>query len=143
MNETFPLAVVGDVHGDVGWLRTLVMSCARENVRYVLSAKHHLLHPDAVIDPYDMKLGVNHRTAPPIHQWAATVQAQLAAELAGLENVKLVVLAGEQYRYAVYNSPWEHEISMKGLGIGQQLGWQTARLSENERQARCDLVIVE
>lgn len=36
MNDSFPLAVVGDVHGDVGWLRTLVMSCARESVRTIL-----------------------------------------------------------------------------------------------------------
>ncbi|MDQ1058299.1 hypothetical protein QFZ23_002200 [Arthrobacter globiformis] len=56
-----------------------------------------------------MKLGTNYRTSPPIHQWCDTVQAQLEVELARLENVKLVVLAGERYRYAVYNSPWEHE----------------------------------
>lgn len=36
MNEIFPLAVAGDIHGDVGWLRTLVISCARENVRTIL-----------------------------------------------------------------------------------------------------------
>lgn len=69
---------------------------------YILSAKHGLVHPDDVREPYDVKLGTNARTSPPIHQWAATVREQLTAELAGVENLKLVVLAGEQYRYAVY-----------------------------------------
>lgn len=97
---------------------------------YVLSAKHGLVHPDTVLEPYDIRLGTNHRTTPPIHQWAAGVKAQLAEELAGLDNVKLVALAGEQYRTAVYFGAFEYEIPMKGLGIGQQLGWLTERLAE-------------
>lgn len=31
-----PLAVVGDVHGDIQWLRDVAASCARENVRTIL-----------------------------------------------------------------------------------------------------------
>jgi hypothetical protein len=96
---------------------------------YVLSAKHGLVHPDEVIEPYDMRLGTSHRTTPPIHQWAARVKKQLAAEFAGLKNVRLIVLAGEQYRYAVHNAPWPSEVPMKGLGIGQQLGWLTVQLT--------------
>lgn len=83
-----------------------------------------------------MGLGANHRTSPPIHQWCNMVQTQLEVELSGLENVQLVVLAGEQCRYAVYGGRWPHEIPMKGLGIGQQLGWLTAELSA-DAEARC------
>lgn len=36
---------------------------------------------------------------------------------------------GEQYRYAVYRGPWEYEVLMQGLGIGQQLGWLAAQLA--------------
>ncbi|PTT70194.1 metallophosphoesterase family protein [Arthrobacter sp. HMWF013] len=36
MNEMRPLAVVGDVHGDIQWLRDVAVSCARENVRTIL-----------------------------------------------------------------------------------------------------------
>jgi hypothetical protein len=96
---------------------------------YLLSAKHGLVHPDTVLEPYDMRLGTNHRTSPPIHQWGARVKEQFAAELAGLENVTLVALAGEQYRIAMPGSRWPVEIPMKGLGIGQQLGWLTEQLS--------------
>lgn len=95
---------------------------------FVLSAKHGLLHPDRVIEPYDMRLGSGRRN-PQLQQWRGMVQGQLEVELAGVENVKLLVLAGAQYRHAVCSSRWEHEIPLKGLGIGQQLGWLTARLS--------------
>jgi hypothetical protein len=59
------------------------------------------------------------------------VQAQLEVELAGLENVKLIALAGERYLCAVHGTPWPLEVPMKGLGIGQQLFWLTAELSAN------------
>lgn len=95
---------------------------------YVLSAKHGLVHPDTVIEPYDMRLGTNHTTSPPIHAWAAGVRGQLDVELAGLEDATLVVLAGEQYRTILRDSRWPSEVPMKGLGIGQQLGWLTAQL---------------
>jgi hypothetical protein len=118
--------------------RTLRLPAVQEGLRlrrahlrrwYLLSAKHGLVHPDTVLEPYDMRLGTNHRTSPPIHQWDARVKEQLDAELAGLANVTLVALAGEQYRIAVHNSRWPVEIPMKGLGIGQQLGWLTEKLS--------------
>ncbi|GAA2130786.1 hypothetical protein GCM10009825_12020 [Arthrobacter humicola] len=41
---------------------------------------------------------LEHPATPPIHEWAARVREQLAVELAGLENVTLIALAGEQYR---------------------------------------------
>lgn len=58
-----------------------------------------------------MRLGTSHRTTPPIHLWAALVKAQLDVELAGLQNVTLIALAGEQYRYAVRNGPWRTRFS--------------------------------
>ena len=79
--------------------------------------------------------GTNHRTTPPIHQWADTVRGQLDTELAGLKDVTLVALAGEQYRTALLHSTWPYEVPMKGLGIGQQLGWLTARLNDERAVA--------
>jgi hypothetical protein len=96
---------------------------------YVLSALHGLVHPDTVLEPYDVRLGTSHRNTPPIHQWGARVRDQLLAELAGLENVTIIALAGEQYRISLRDVPWPVDIPMKGLGIGQQLGWLTGRLS--------------
>ena len=98
---------------------------------YVLSAKHGLVLADTVLEPYDLRLGTNRRTSPPIHAWCSRVQEPLAVELTGLENVTLTVLAGEQYRYAVFGSQWPHP--MKGMGIGQQLGWLTEQLTRRSK----------
>jgi hypothetical protein len=102
---------------------------------YVLSAMHGLVHPDAILEPYDMRLGTNDRTSPPIHAWATRVRAQLEAELAGVEDVTLVALAGEQYRTVLHGSRWSFVVPMKGLGIGQQLGWLSAQLKDPEPSA--------
>lgn len=95
---------------------------------YILSGKYGLVHPDAVIEPYDVKLGTNHRTAPPIHQWADGIRTQLAIELAEVPGVTLVALAGVQYQTVLRPCQWPFQIPMKGLGIGQQLGWLTQQL---------------
>jgi hypothetical protein len=68
--------------------------------------------------------------SPLIQEWANGVREQLATELEGVENVTLVVLAGEQYRTVLRDIPWPSEIPMRGLGIGQQLAWLTAGLAE-------------
>jgi hypothetical protein len=57
---------------------------------YVLSAKHGLVAPDAILEPYNVKLGRATRDpetdAPPIHAWAQSVRDQLAAELADADR---------------------------------------------------------
>ena len=105
---------------------------------YILSAKHGLVHPDTVLEPYDVKLGANRLDTPPIHDWAERVRVQLAEELADVADVAdvlLVALAGEQYRTVLRpwlgaaGCRWPFEIPMLGMGIGQQLGWLTHELS--------------
>lgn len=82
-----------------------------------------------------MRLGTNARTSPPIHQWAAMVREQLA----GLEDVTLIALAGEQYRTVLMHSTWPYEVPMKGLGIGQQLSWLTRELSRGQQERGAEL----
>jgi hypothetical protein len=94
---------------------------------FVLSAKHGLVHPDAVLEPYDLRLGS--QMCPPVTEWAEGVRKQLREELNGIEDLTLVALAGEQYRTVLRDIPWPYEIPMKGLGIGQQLGWLTRKLA--------------
>lgn len=95
---------------------------------YVLSAKHGLIHPDEVVEPYNVKLGRATRdpetNAPPIHQWAQRVCEHLAEALQDVADPHLVVLAGEQYRTILYQDmPWPYDVPMKGLGLGEQLAW--------------------
>lgn len=94
---------------------------------YILSAKHGLIRPDEVIAPYDMRLGTD--DSPPVHVWADRVRGQLAAELADVPRVTLVALAGVQYQTVLRPCQWPFEIPMKGLGIGQQLGYLTTELA--------------
>lgn len=94
---------------------------------YILSAKHGLVHPDTILEPYNMKLGT--KSGPPIYPWADMVRAHLAEELDGVENAQLVVLAGEQYRIILRGSAWPFEVPMVGLGIGEQLGFLTRMLA--------------
>lgn len=96
---------------------------------YVLSAKYGLVHSDAVIEPYDMKLG--HKFGPPIWEWATRVHDQLESELwqLGTPLAGLLVLAGEQYRTFLRLGNWPRRVPMEGMGIGQQLGYLTRELT--------------
>lgn len=86
---------------------------------FILSAKHGLLHPDTIIEPYEKTL--NTMPAEGRRAWAGHVSSALSA-LPG----RLVCLAGRKY--------WEHitvelDIPLEGMGIGQQLAWFKAKNS--------------
>lgn len=95
---------------------------------YVLSAKHGLVAPDTILEPYDMKLG--HKSGPPIWDWATRVHDQLETELwtIGEPLAELLILAGEQYRTFLRLGNWPRRVPMEGMGIGQQLGYLTREL---------------
>ena len=97
---------------------------------YVLSALHGLVHPDTVLEPYDVRLGSSRPSSPGIWDWAAMVKKQLEQELADVPDPVLVALAGEQYRTVLRLCGWPYRVPMEGLGIGQQLGWLTRNLQE-------------
>jgi hypothetical protein len=96
---------------------------------YILSAKHGLVHPETVLEPYDQRLSGS-RTSSVNKEWAARVRKQLTEELDGIGNARLIALAGEQYRTILRDIPWPYEVPLQGLGIGQQLGWLTRKLAE-------------
>lgn len=104
---------------------------------FVLSAKHGLVKPDEVLEPYDTKLGSS-KTGPVIHAWAERVADQLEVELAlrGLPfaDVELVLLAGAHYGTFVYHLhyPLADNVTepLKGLGIGQRKSWLKAQLED-------------
>lgn len=79
-----------------------------------------------MLEPYNVKLG--HKSGPPIWQWAEKVATQLEAELAGVDQVELLVLAGEQYRTFLARCAWPARVPMAGMGIGQQLGYLTEEI---------------
>lgn len=100
------------------------------NSWYILSAKHGLLSPDQVVEPYDQTL--NRMGAAERRTWARYVLRDIEKTIK--PGKTLIFLAGLRYReYLV--SPLEEKgyrilIPMKGLRIGEQMQWLNKRLEE-------------
>ena len=97
---------------------------------FILSAKHGLLDPDRVIEPYDLSL--SSMNVAERRMWAKGVVRSLVPRLNSSDRV--VLLAGKLYRENLVNTIHEHgckvEIPMEGLRIGEQLQWLNERLKE-------------
>lgn len=106
----------------------------------VLSAKHGLLAPDQVIEPYDQRLTVrpavvNGRAIPT--EWASQVSRQLLDEVGGVHplwNTTFVVLAGGLYQrnLETLSSAMTMEFPLAGLQIGERLAWLTRAVNPPE-----------
>jgi len=90
---------------------------------FVLSAKHGLVHPDAVIEPYEQTL--NKMSATERRKWAGLVISQIDQHIGDVEHV--VFLAGKRYREDLVKELQARgvrvDVPMAGLGIGEQLSW--------------------
>ena len=89
----------------------------------ILSARHGLVHPDTLLDPYEQSL---HDLDPPARRaWSDGIISDLH-QLGKID--RLIVLAGRVYRQPLHE--WGSArlvIPMSGLGIGQQLSWLARR----------------
>ena len=90
---------------------------------YILSAKYHLLHPEAVAEPYNLTL--NHMKQRELREWARITLEMLKEELYSGDT--MIILAGMNYRRFLLDGLRdmcrEIVIPMEGLGIGKQLQW--------------------
>jgi hypothetical protein len=89
---------------------------------YILSAKHGLLDPDEVIEPYDLSL----------KNLSAEERRRVLAQIddLGLTSETFYIHAGE--RYSEHLVPHLRYLRpLKGLGIGKQLAWYGARGSSS------------
>jgi len=88
----------------------------------ILSAKHGLIAPSAVIEPYDVTLGAMGAGARRL--WGARVLDELARAVDA--RAPLIVLAGRTYRDPLWPSIAQRaSVPMEGMGIGEQLAWLT------------------
>ncbi len=90
---------------------------------FILSAKHGVMDPSAVTEPYDMTLNTMR-----VHlrrEWAARVAEQLGAILQPGDTV--AILAGARYREFITGHlsrmGYAVEVPMNGMRIGEQLRW--------------------
>lgn len=99
---------------------------------YILSAKHGLLHPDEVIEPYEQTL----RTASKKERqdWAQRVDKQIRE----LPRKKLIVLAGDDYfaplLEAGATAPLEYLAPMRSLSLGTRLAFLNEAIKIERRR---------
>lgn len=90
----------------------------------ILSAKHGLIAPSTVIEPYEATLGDMGASARRL--WGARVLDELARVVDG--RAPLIVLAGRNYRDPLWPSIAHRATApMGGMGIGEQLAFLTPR----------------
>jgi hypothetical protein len=111
-------------HGRRRWVEA---SCSRW---YILSAKHGLVSPDQMLDPYDETLttkGSGERRA-----WADRVLAQLQNALADIGRYDFEIHAGAAYtdyglRSGLVSAGATITLPTEGLGLGRQLAFYKHR----------------
>ncbi len=100
---------------------------------FILSAKHGLVDPAEVIEPYEETLNTKSRRER--DDWAEGVWAVLRRRLRRDDYV--TVLAGERYRESLVPLIQAYgchvDIPMQGLGIGRQLQWLSRQLVKPQR----------
>lgn len=99
----------------------------------ILSARHGLVLPDQVIEPYDVSLSGYSRetrlTPEQYREWLLRTFDQVAARWG--RHVLYIVLAGRGYARALEGFP-HVELPLKGLALGPRLAWLRDRLRELE-----------
>jgi hypothetical protein len=95
----------------------------------ILSAKHGLLMPDDVVEPYDLSL--DSLTAEERRAWADRTRAQIVARW-GTDR-PFMVLAGDHYREALYGLSYVEDV------IGS---WGRWRRDEGLRPAHCSIGLI-
>lgn len=119
---------------------TVVASCDRW---FVLSAEHHLVDPETVLDPYERTLKTASRVAR--RQWSAEVLNQLHDLLGDLAEYVFEIHAGRDYHdfglsVGLRDAGAEVELPLEGLTMGQRLAYyaseRPAAARSPERSAR-------
>lgn len=109
------------------WFKAARQHVERLGVRWrILSAKYGVLHPDTVIEPYEMTL----KTMRPHDRgvWGLRVREQMP------EADQYVLLAGRLYAEHLIKA-LRPELPLKGLGIGQQLSWFKSHTGVEHRRS--------
>jgi hypothetical protein len=98
----------------------------------ILSAKHGLLDPDQVIEPYDLTL--KGATKQVKREWAEKVDTQIR----NMTDRNLVILAGDDYFAPLIDAGKEHPLSylapMQGLSLGNRLTFLNEALRIEQRR---------
>lgn len=105
---------------------------------YILSAKHHVVALDDVLEPYDICLSTNPVEEPKV--WAEKCLAQLGTSF-NLKEDKFIILAGnDYYKNLIGSGKIENsELPLKGLTQGYRLQWFDEH-TDSQDEALCDMI---
>lgn len=108
-----------------GRLRSVERTCDRW---FVLSAKHGLLEPTALVDPYDGTLKTKGRLER--RRWSESVLEQIDTALGDVAGSTFEIHAGAEYRDHGLTAGLRArgalvEVPAEGLRIGEQLAFYT------------------
>lgn len=100
----------------------------------ILSALHGVLNPFEEIEPYDLSMIQVGREGR--RMWGHRVVGQLL-QLYPLSYLRITILAGRHYADPLFSAaekegaPWDFELPLDGLTLGQRLKWFSANLPES------------
>jgi hypothetical protein len=100
----------------------------KPNAMFILSAKHHLLPLNKVIDPYNKTL--KDMNAEDRQKWADVVLSQLKNKGYDLDKDNFVILAGSTYSKDLIPHMKNYELPLKGKRIGEQKSWLKKQLGK-------------
>jgi hypothetical protein len=96
-----------------------------------LSALHHIIHPENEVEPYDYTLNSASKEVKKV--WSEEVFKQISSEFN--TDIVIYLYAGSNYREFLQPlleyCGFKVLVPMKGLGIGQQLGWLKNQLESD------------
>jgi|GEM_PF-86167 len=99
---------------------------------YILSARHHLVEPDEVLEPYDLTL--NDMPTAELRRWSETVLEQLQS-CADIERDRFIILAGDNYRRFLLPHLKHVELPLEGMRIGEQVQFLQRQAATPEKIA--------
>jgi hypothetical protein len=95
---------------------------------FILSALHGLVHPDRVLEPYDMYLAG--QTVTYRRQWALRVVSDLVAAVGPLAGTSIEIHAGASYveplAPVLSAAGVDVRVPLRGLNQGQHLAWYSS-----------------
>lgn len=110
---------------------------ASEGCAFILSAKYGLVRPDAVIEPYDLRL--EEFSAFEMDEWMHAVHYQYRDALGldqrylGANQPKVTILAGPLYAALGFEELMTiPQLPLDGMPIGKRLQWLKRQLGESE-----------
>ncbi len=99
---------------------------------YILSAKYGLVHPDSMIEPYELTLKTMSRAER--RNWADNTHGQMAGQGLLQPGTRFLWLAGRPYMedLARLLAEQAQENPMAGMPIGVRLHWLTQQLAARQ-----------